>query len=126
MPLIRPLMLAIVIFAAHSAAAEANGASDLKACKAMAATLGTRQADITQMTAARDAVAETVEITGEAWEDTEAHRLASSQHAAAADTARAAYDKATQQLSHQETALQAAVNQYNDDISVFNSRCAKK
>lgn len=126
MLLIRPLMLAVFILVAHAAAADANGASDMKTCKAMAATLPPKQADITRMTATRDAAAETVETSGEAWEDAETHRLASPSHAAAADTARAAYDEATQQLSRQETTLQAAVGQYNDEVSIFNSRCAKK
>lgn len=126
MLLIRPLMLAVLIFGAHAVAADASGASDLKACKAMAATLTPKQADITEMTKTRDAAAVTVETTGEAWEEAETHRLISADHAATADQTKAAYDNARQVFARSEMALQASVRQYNDDIATFNSRCAKK
>ncbi|PKP83357.1 MAG: hypothetical protein CVT79_00690 [Alphaproteobacteria bacterium HGW-Alphaproteobacteria-18] len=126
MPVIRPLMLAVFIFGAHAATADANGASDMKACKAMAATLAPKQADITEMTTTRDAAAATLETTGDAWEDAETHRLVSASHAATADTAKAAYDDARQVLARRELALQASVRQYNDDVAAFNSRCARK
>ncbi|ABI76465.1 hypothetical protein HNE_1672 [Hyphomonas neptunium ATCC 15444] len=126
MPVIRPLVLSVIVFGAVAATASANGASDVKACKAMAATLPPKQTDITRMTETRDAAAETVETAGTAWEDAETHRLVSSGHAATADQAKAAYDAAKQVLARRELALQASVSDYNDDIAVFNSRCAKK
>lgn len=126
MSVIRPLMLALLIVGAHAAVAEANGASDIKACKALAATLAPKQADITAMTAARDAAFDATETTGEAWEDAEIHRRASAGHAAAADEAKLAYDEANKLLARREMALQASVSQYNDDVAAFNSRCAKK
>jgi len=126
MSLIRSMMLAVAILASHAAVAEANGASDVRACKAMAAAMGPRQAEITKLTASRDEAAEAVETTGEAWEDSEIHRRASSGHAATADMAKAAYDDATKRLAREEMALQATVAEFNKDVSVFNSRCARK
>lgn len=126
MSAIRPLMLALFIVGAHAAVAEANGTSDYKACKAIAATLGPKQTDITRQTAERDSAAETAEMTGEAWEDAETLRLASAGHAATADEARLAYDEAKKLLARREMALQASVSQYNDDVAVYNNRCAKK
>ncbi len=126
MSFIRPLMLALLIASAHAAVAEANGASDLKACKAMAATLAPKQADIADMAAERDAAAEAVETNGEAWEDAEVHRRVSAGHAAAADRAKAAYDDSRKLLASHEMALQSSVAQFNDDVAAYNSRCTRK
>ena len=126
MTLFRPLLLVALMVAGPVAAAQANGASDMQACKAMAATLTPKQAEIAELTALRDEAADSVETTGEAWEDIEIHRRASAGHAAAADTAKAAYDEAKKRLARQELALQASVRQYNDDVTAFNSRCTKK
>ena len=126
MSFFRPLMLALFIAGAHAAVAEANGASDLKACKAMAATLAPKQADIEDMTAERDTAAETAETTGEAWEDAEIHRRASAGHAAAADEAKAAYGEAKRLLARREMALKASVAQFNDDVAAYNNQCARK
>lgn len=126
MTLFRPLLLVALMVAGPVAAAQANGASDMQACKAMAATLTPKQAEIAELTALRDEAAETVETTGEAWEDIEIHRRASAGHAAAADTAKTAYDEAKKGLARHELALQASVRQYNDDVAAFNTRCTKK
>lgn len=126
MPVFRPALLALILLGAHPATADANGTSHLKACKALAATLAPKQADIAKMTSTRDETAATVEASGEAWEDAEIHRHASAGHATKADQTKAAYEDAKNQLARQELALQATVRQYNDDISAFNSQCAKK
>lgn len=126
MTLFRPLLLSALLLAGPVAAAQANGTADMQACKAMAATLTPKQAEIAEMTAKRDEAASAVETTGEAWEDIEIHRRASAGHAAQADTAKAAYDEAKKLLARHELALQASVRQYNDDVAAFNSRCAKK
>lgn len=126
MPIIRPLLLSVVLMTGFASAASANGATDVKACKAMAATLTPKQSDIAEMTQTRDAAASTVETTGEIWEEAETHRLMSAGHAAEADKAKAAYESAKQTLARREMSLQASVSQYNDDILAYNSRCAKK
>lgn len=101
-------------------------ASDVAACKAMQATLAPRAAEIADLTSKRDASAELVEATGEAWEDVEIHRLVSAGHAAKADSEKAIYDDAKRQLARDEMALQASLKQYNSDVAVFNGRCAPK
>lgn len=126
MSVFRPLLIAVAFIACHSAVAEANGARDIEACKAMAATMPGREAEISELTASRDEAAETVEAAGDAWEDMEAHRLASATHAATADRAKAVYDEARKLLARREMALQATVRQFNDDVAVFNTRCARK
>lgn len=126
MPVLRPLMLAVILLGAPMAAAHANGAMSVKACKALAAELPSRQADISKMTGERDTAAATVETAGEAWEEAETHRLVSAHHASAADEAKAAYEAARNVLTDQELALQDVASNYNDDVAAFNSRCAKK
>lgn len=126
MSLIRPLLLAALLSIAPLAMAHANGAATVKSCRALAAELPARQADITKMTSARDTAAETVETAGEAWEEAETHRLVSAGHASAADTAKAAYEAARSTLTGQELALQDAASGFNDDVAAFNKRCAKK
>lgn len=121
---IRTLLIAAAVFAGPVAAADANGVSEVKACKAMAAALEPRGLEIADLVAARDEAAEVVEENGETWEDTEALRRASSSHAAAADKAKAAYDGAKQLLARREMALQAVIGDYNKDIEVFNNLCA--
>lgn len=126
MSIFRPLLIAAAFVACHSAVAEANSANDVQACKALATTMPAREAEIAELTASRDEAAHTVEASGDSWEDTEIHRLASAQHAAAADRAKTEYDDARKLLARREMALQATLRQYNDDVAVFNSRCATK
>lgn len=126
MSIIRPMLIAALLIASHSAAAQANGTADMQACKALAATLPPKQAEIAELTASRDEAATLVEATGDAWEDAEIHRLASGAHAATADQAKSSYDDARKLLARREMALQATLRQYNDDVAMFNQRCAKK
>lgn len=123
---VRSLLVSAMLAAAPVAAAHANGSADLQACKAMAATLAPKQADIAKLTETRDAAATNVETTGEAWEDVQIHRRASAGHATKADEAKAVYDEAKRVLAKHEMALQSAVNQFNDDVAAYNSRCASK
>lgn len=124
--MLRTLFTLGVFAVVLAAPAQANGKTDVAACKAMQATLVPRQTEITGLTERRDASAIAVEAAGEAWEDVEIHRLISDAHAAAADSAKAAYTSARQQLARDEMALQATVKQFNTDVSVFNARCSTK
>ena len=121
---IRLLALALLA-AAFSGPAFANGKADAAACKAMQAALKPRQQEVDTLLAQRDASAESVEVTGEAWDDAETMRLASAAHASAADTTKAAYEEARQQLAKDELALQSVLKQYNADITTFNTRCTR-
>ncbi len=126
MMIVRPLLLAALMAAGPLATAQANGSTNMQACKAMAATLAPKQAEIAELKDVRDAAADDVETTGDTWEDAETHRHASAGHAASAEAARTAYDEAKKLLARRELALQATLSQYNDDVAAFNSRCAKK
>lgn len=121
--MMRHILAAGLVSLALAAPAQA---SDVAACKAMQAALVPREAEVADLTARRDAAAEQTEATGEAWEDAEIHRLVSAGHAAGADTTKAAYEEARHQLAREEMALQATLKQYNTDVAVYNSRCAKK
>lgn len=124
--MLRALSVAAVFLSMPVAAAQANSAQDVQACRAMAATIAPREAEIAALVAERDEAADSVERYGDAWEDAEIHRLASAGHAATADTAKAAYDDARRLLSRREMALQATVRQFNDDADAFNARCARR
>lgn len=116
----------LLLLAAQTATANALTAADAARCKAMAGTLAPKKAEIQEMQTERDAMAVTVEVKGEAWEDAEAVRLFSAAHAEAADVAKAEYDALRKQLANKEMALQAQVGQFNQDISAYNQSCATK
>jgi hypothetical protein len=122
--MLRHTFIAALLALSLAGPALANGKPDLKACKAMQATIAPREAEIAELTAKRDASALLAEEAGVRWEDAEIHRLVSTAHAATADRERAVYDAAKQQLARDELALQSSVKQFNTDVSVFNSRCS--
>ena len=120
----RLLIAAIFAFVAPVAAADAASARDMARCQAMSSTFGPKQKQIAEMKDARDAQAEIVETTGEAWDDVEILRNASAANAAKADAARAAYETAKAELVRMEQGLQAAVAGLNADIAAYNQSCA--
>lgn len=122
--MIRTLISLALYAGAFAGPALANGKAD-PACLAMQASLKPRQEEIDTLHAQRDASAEAVETTGQAWDDVEVHRLMSAQHAEAADREKLAYEEARKQLARDELALQSALKQYNADVAVFNARCTK-
>ncbi len=99
-------------------------AQNAEACRAMAATIAPRQAEIDEIKAVRDAAAAKVETSGANWEDAEIHRLVSPAFAKEADGARAAYEDARKVLARHEMALQATVTAFNEDTERFNKLCA--
>lgn len=122
--MLRHTFIAALLALSLAGPALANGKPDLKACKAMQATIAPREAEIAELTAKREASALLAEEAGVRWEDAEVHRLVSTAHAATADLERAAYNAAKQQFARDELALQSSVKQFNTDVSVFNSRCS--
>lgn len=118
------ILLAALLAAAPGAPAYANGKGDA-ACRAMQAGFAPRQQELADMTARRDAAAESVEISGEAWEEAEIHRLVSPAHAATADARSNEYLEARKALAREETALQATLKQFNADVAAFNARCTR-
>ncbi|WP_291202859.1 hypothetical protein [Hyphomonas sp.] len=124
--MLRHAFIAALLTLSVTSPALANGKPDLKACKAMQATLAPREAEIAALTGKRDASALLAEEVGVRWEDAEIHRLVSAAHAAAADRERAAYETAKKQFARDEFALQSAVKQFNTDVSIFNARCVSQ
>ncbi|MFN4224782.1 MAG: hypothetical protein ACK4HR_00590 [Hyphomonas sp.] len=119
------ILISSILFAGMLAGpALANGKAD-PACVAMQASLKPRQQEIDTLVARRGASAEAVEITGQAWEDAEVHRLVSAPHAATADRAKSAYEEAKKQLARDELVLQSALAQFNTDVAAFNARCTR-
>lgn len=118
------ILLAALVLGTAGAPAYANGKGDA-ACRAMQAGFAPRQQELQEMTARRDAAAESVEATGEAWEDAEIHRLASASHAATADARSDEYLEARKLLAREEAALQATLKQFNTDVAAFNARCTR-
>mgnify|MGYP004044021277 CR=1 FL=1 len=113
-----------VLFASQAASADALTAQDIKRCKAMAATLAPKKAEIAELKAKRDELAVVVEDKGDTWENAEALRLLSSGHAQSADAAKADYQATRQELARADQALQALLHQFNQDISAYNNSCA--
>lgn len=117
------LAFGVFIGIALATSAHAN-AQTVEACRAMAATIAPRQAEVDALVVLRDETAAWVEAQGDVWEDAETHRLISTRHAAAANAARASYDDARKALARQEMALQATVRSFNYDLERFNRICA--
>jgi len=115
---------ALLVAVTQTAVAQAMTAADVQRCKAMAATMAPKKAEIEALQVKRDKMAETVETKGEAWEDAEIHRLASSAHADKANQSKAAYQSAKKELMGTEQALQALARQFNQDIASYNQSCA--
>jgi hypothetical protein len=109
---------------ACTAPASANEKADRAACEAMQATLAPREAEIAEMTEARNASAERVATAAKAWESVEAHRSISSRYAAVADRDKAALEAAREQLARDELALQSVAGQFEGDMAAFDARCS--
>ncbi|MCA8901256.1 MAG: hypothetical protein KDA53_08390 [Hyphomonas sp.] len=122
----RILIAVIFALAAPVAAADAASARDIARCKAMSASFGPKQEEVAKLKEARDTQVETVEATGDAWENAEALRNFSTAHAADADAAKLAYTDAKAELSRLELGLQARVAELNADIDAFNQSCTAK
>ena len=115
---------ALLVAVTQTAVAQAMTAADVQRCKAMAATMAPKKAEIEALQVKRDKMAESVEAKGEAWEDAEIHRLASASHAEKADQNKSAYRAAKKELMGTEQALQALARQFNQDIASYNQSCA--
>lgn len=118
--LIPVLCLAI---AATSPIASALTPSEVKWCKATAASFGDRQAAIQKDNAERTALAEKAELAGEAWENAEALRNFGDAEAAEADKTKLAYDEAKAAFYEVDTRVTENTIKLNADFEKFNSVC---
>lgn len=109
-----------------TATAQAMSAKDMARCKAMGATLPTKQVEIKSATTKRDVLAEQVEALGLAWDDVEIHRQISASHGQQADHAEATYTEAKGSLLKADHALQANLKMFNQDVAAFNMSCVTK
>ena len=114
----------LLVIAAQTATAQAMTAADVQRCKAMAATMAPKKTEIEALQTKRDELLAGVELKGDAWEEAEVHRLASTAHAATADEAKQAYLAAKKELMGKEQALQALARQFNQDIASYNQSCS--
>jgi hypothetical protein len=104
--------------------ASANDKADPAACAAMQATLAPREADVAELTEARNAAFARAEATKKVWQDVEVHRSISERYAAVADRDKAAYESAREALAREDMALQSVLQQFDTDRAVFNARCS--
>lgn len=95
-------------------------------CVVMQKTLQPQGAELTAQKATRDALAEEVELLGEAWENQEATRSFSAEEAEKSDLALAEYNDKKQKLLMLDNGLQASFAQYNKSVSDFNRSCVKQ
>lgn len=123
----RLLIAALFVLVAPVAAADAaTSAKDLARCQAMSATFKPKQENIAKLKEARDTQAEVVETKGEAWDDVEVLRNASTAHKETAEAAKTEYNAAKADLLRMEQGLQAAVSDLNADVEAYNQSCATK
>ncbi len=106
--------------------ASALTSAEIKACKAMGASIQARHADLQEQGEARLTLAEAVETAGAIWEDAEVHRLASKKHAADADAKKAAYEEKKAVFTRKEMAYQADAATLNHDVEAYNAKCSAK
>ena len=118
------LMAGIALIPA--APASAMTAQQARECRAMSVSIQTRQKEAQTRSDARSVLLEQVETAGDAWEEAEALRLFSDEHAADADAKRADYEGLKADLLREETSLQSDVAIINSDLAAYRSRCTKK
>lgn len=114
----------LLLMPAQAAFADALTPQDIKRCRAMAATLAPKSAEIKELTTRRDDLAILVEDKGDVWENAESLRLLSAEHARTADETKADYQASRQEFMRTEHALQAKLQQFNQDVSAYNASCA--
>jgi hypothetical protein len=124
--MIRMLIASVAVLMALPAAADSLSPKQFERCQAMKATLAPKQAEITEATAKRDALAEKAEALGEAYEDAQVMRLASASNAKAADAAKAEFDAARRTVAQAEFALQSNARQFNQDVADYNQSCTPR
>jgi SMC interacting uncharacterized protein involved in chromosome segregation len=122
--MIRPVVFAALLAGAALMPASALSQNDLERCQAMAATLAPKQAEITQLKEKRDtAAAKLAEMRAE-WEEAETMRNFDADAAQRADALDADYETLERTVANSERALQALVQQFNQDVAAYNSSCS--
>ena len=99
-------------------------AQDRAACNAMQSSLSVRQTETLALQERRNALAEKVELAGEAWENAEAMRAFGAAEAEAADTQLAEYNELKREFHQTQAALQSKVEMVNAGVVRYNSLCA--
>ncbi len=95
-------------------------------CSSQARSIKELRAEAASLKADRDALVIEVEAAGDAWEDAEATRLFSPDHAARADLALDAYEDLKAELETLEGELQDTVSDVNSRVSRYNTTCATR
>ena len=95
-------------------------------CSSQARSIKELRAEAVTLKADRDALLIEVEDAGDAWEDAEATRLFSQDHAARADLALDAYEDLKADLETLEGELQDTVSEVNSRVSYYNTACATR
>lgn len=116
----RLIFAAVVCSFAVAAPSSAQSAK----CVVMQKTLLPQGEELKAKKATRDALAEDVELLGEAWENQEATRSFGTIEAKKSDDALAAYSVKKEELMMLDQGLQALIAQYNHSIAEFNRSCA--
>jgi len=95
-------------------------------CSSQARSIKELRAEAASLKADRDALVVEVEAAGDAWEDAEATRLFSPDHAARAGLALDAYEDLKAELETLEGELQDTVSDVNSRVSRYNTTCATR
>ena len=101
-------------------------ASASTSCSSQARTIKELRAEAVSLQADRDALLIEVEDAGDVWEEAEATRLFSTEHAARADIALDDYEGLKSDLEALEADLQDTVSDVNSRVTRYNSTCARR
>lgn len=121
-----PTIARTVVAAAVLGSAAIPIASASASCSAQARSISKMQDEAAALKAERDDLVIEVEDAGDAWEEAEATRLFSPDHASKADLALSAYEARKDELSDIEADLQDKVSKVNARVAQYNSACATR
>ena len=115
--------LSVLALVAATFSLPAFAQTDRAACNAMQASLQVRQAETLTLQDKRDALAEQVEVAGEAWENAEAVRAFGRAEAETADARLGEYNALKSEFHKTQAALQSKVQMINGSVARYNSLC---
>lgn len=98
--------------------------AEAEQCAVMAETFPAKQAEVLELQALQERLAEETETLGDIWEAAEEFRLFSPQQASEANAAQSAYELSREEFMRVTMDFRSKAEMLNQDIAQFNARCA--
>ena len=115
---------AFALFVAPSSAALTQ--EEITQCNTLASSFAPRKAEFDEKSALRDSLAVKAEEAGDIWEEAEALRLFSTEHAEEADKTEAEYLEAKAAFETAEADVRVLGAALNEDFTRFNKTCVSE